>query len=97
MPTGPSRSRSSKRRSRFDALSVGQWHCLRVRREAVPQPLQQIEPFIRCVLATLGFTHTSPIMALGVLTLTVSPELKLTDLGLVDATRGVIVPLIVED
>ena len=34
---------------------------------------------------------------LGVLTLPVSPELKLTDLGLVDVTRGVIVPLIVED
>jgi adenine deaminase len=36
-------------------------------------------------------------MALGVLTLPVSPELKLTDRGLVDVTGGVIVPLIVED
>ena len=51
----------------------------------------------RRALASPGFTHTSPIMALGVLTLPVSPELKLTDLGLVDVTRGLIVPLIVED
>jgi adenine deaminase len=36
-------------------------------------------------------------MALGMLTLPVSPELKLTDRGLVDVKGGVIVPLIVED
>jgi adenine deaminase len=52
---------------------------------------------VRRALTTLGFTHASPIMALGVLTLPVSPELKLTDRGLVDVKGGVIVPLIVED
>jgi adenine deaminase len=36
-------------------------------------------------------------MTLGILTLPVSPELKLTDRGLVDVKSGVIVPLIVED
>ena len=63
---------------------------------SVPEVAEELGTFRRA-LATLGFSHTSPIMALGVLTLPVSPELKLTDLGLVDVTRGVIVPLIVED
>ena len=63
---------------------------------SVPEVAEELGGFRRA-LATLGFSHTSPIMALGVLTLPVSPELKLTDQGLVDVTRGVIVPLIVED
>jgi adenine deaminase len=63
---------------------------------SVPEVAEELGTFRRA-LTTLGFTHTSPIMALGVLTLPVSPELKLTDRGLVDVTRGVIVPLIVED
>jgi len=48
----------------------------------------------RHALETLGFVHASPIMALGVLTLPVSPALKLTDRGLVDVQGGRIVPLI---
>ncbi|MDQ7851046.1 MAG: hypothetical protein RB148_12315 [Armatimonadota bacterium] len=35
-------------------------------------------------------------MALGVLTLAVSPALKLTDRGLVDVQAGRIVPLVVD-
>ncbi len=50
----------------------------------------------RRALEALGFVHDSPIMALGVLTLPVSPALKLTDRGLVDVQAGRIVPLIIE-
>ncbi len=50
----------------------------------------------RSALAELGFTHRSPIMTLGVLTLAVSPEIKLTDRGLVDVGRGRIVDLFIE-
>ncbi|MDQ7851090.1 MAG: adenine deaminase C-terminal domain-containing protein, partial [Armatimonadota bacterium] len=45
----------------------------------------------RRALEALGFVHASPIMALGVLTLAVSPALKLTDRGLVDVQAGRIV------
>jgi adenine deaminase len=48
---------------------------------------------LRRALETLGFTHRSPIMTLGVLTLAVSPDLKLTDRGLVDVNRGLLVDL----
>jgi adenine deaminase len=48
---------------------------------------------LRRVLEQLGFTHRSPIMALGVLTLAVSPDLKLTDRGLVDVNRGRLIDL----
>jgi adenine deaminase len=48
---------------------------------------------LRAALERLGFVHRSPIMTLGVLTLAVSPELKLTDLGLVDVNRGRLVSL----
>jgi len=51
----------------------------------------------RRALLTLGFEHRSPVMALGVLTLPVSPALKLTDRGLVDVNAGAIVPLFVEE
>ena len=48
---------------------------------------------LRRALEQLGFTHRSPIMTLGVLTLAVSPELKLTDRGLVDVNRSQVVSL----
>jgi adenine deaminase len=48
---------------------------------------------LRSVLERLGFAHRSPIMTLGVLTLAVSPELKLTDRGLVDVNHGRLVDL----
>lgn len=50
---------------------------------------------LRSALETLGFRHRSPIMTLGVLTLGVSPELKLTDRGLVDVNRGRLVGLFI--
>ena len=49
----------------------------------------------RAALARLGFSHPNPFMALGALTLAVSPELKVTDKGLVDVQRGEIVDLFV--
>ncbi len=41
----------------------------------------------RAAVADLGFVHRSPIMTLGILTLAVSPALKVTDRGLVDVDR----------
>jgi adenine deaminase len=55
------------------------------------QPLAVVGPQVagfRRALETMGFEHRSPIMTIGVLTLAVSPELKITDLGLVDVNRG---------
>ncbi|MBO8142508.1 MAG: adenine deaminase [Firmicutes bacterium] len=49
----------------------------------------------REALGRLGFHHPIPFMALGALTLAVSPELKVTDKGLVDVQRGQIVDLFV--
>lgn len=51
---------------------------------------------VRESLEELGYRHSNPIMSLGTLGLPVSPALKLTDKGLVDVKRGMIVPLIVE-
>ncbi|MDR7537771.1 MAG: adenine deaminase C-terminal domain-containing protein [Armatimonadota bacterium] len=62
------------------------------------QPVAVVGPQVaalRRALADLGFVHRSPIMTLGVLTLAVSPELKLTDRGLVDVNAGRLVPLFV--
>lgn len=49
----------------------------------------------REALARLGLIHPNPFMALGALTLAVSPELKVTDKGLVDVHRGQVVDLFV--
>ncbi len=59
----------------------------------VPEVAIELTRFRRALQA-LGSTHASPIMTLGVLTLPVSPALKLTDRGLVDVVRGKIVPLL---
>jgi adenine deaminase len=59
---------------------------------SVPVVARQVAGF-RSALERLGFRHRSPIMTLGVLTLAVSPELKLTDRGLVDVNRGRLVDL----
>jgi len=61
---------------------------------SVPEVAADLSQFRRA-LEALGFAHASPIMALGVLTLPVSPALKLTDRGLVDVKAGTIVPLVV--
>jgi len=47
-------------------------------------------------LATLGVTMTAPFMTLSFLALSVIPELKITDHGLVDVVRFELVPLGVE-
>ena len=47
-------------------------------------------------LATLGVTMTAPFMTLSFLALSVIPELKITDRGLVDVTRFELVPLGIE-
>src|SRR5690606_28085423 len=60
----------------------------------VEQVAEQVRAF-RAALGQLGFTHPSPFMALGALTLAVSPELKVTDKGLVDVQEGRIVDLFV--
>ncbi|MDR7420361.1 MAG: adenine deaminase C-terminal domain-containing protein [Armatimonadota bacterium] len=60
------------------------------------QPISVVGPQVaglRRALEMLGFTHRSPIMTLGVVTLAVSPELKVTDQGLVDVNRGRLVDL----
>ncbi|MDR7421497.1 MAG: adenine deaminase C-terminal domain-containing protein, partial [Armatimonadota bacterium] len=63
------------------------------------EPVSVVGPRVaafRAALETLGFVHRSPIMTLGVLTLAVSPELKLTDRGLVDVNRGRLVDLFIQ-
>jgi len=47
-------------------------------------------------LATLGVTMTAPFMTLSFLALSVIPELKITDRGLVDVARFELVPLGIE-
>ncbi len=44
----------------------------------------------------LGYEHNYPIMSFGVLALSVSPALKITDMGLIDVLNAEIVPLIIE-
>jgi len=46
-------------------------------------------------LISLGFDHPNPLMSLSTITLPVSPSLKITDKGLVDVNRGVLVPLFI--
>lgn len=63
------------------------------------QPVSVVGPQVarfRSALADLGFLHRSPIMTLGVLTLAVSPEIKLTDRGLVDVNQSRIIGLFIE-
>ncbi len=51
---------------------------------------------IRKSLLKLGYQHSNPIMSMGTLGLPVSPALKLTDKGLVDVKKSVVVNLIVQ-
>lgn len=48
---------------------------------------------VQAELAALGVTLPEPVMALSFLALSVIPELKLTDRGLVDVARAAVVPL----
>ena len=47
-------------------------------------------------LAGMGVTMAAPFMTLSFLALSVIPELKITDHGLVDVTRFELVPLGIE-
>ncbi len=60
------------------------------------QPLAQVHEQLRSMerrLARMGVSMTAPFMALSFLALSVIPELKITDRGLVDVSRFQLVPL----
>lgn len=64
------------------------------------EPLEKIAGKLEEItdrLRELGFDHPDPIMSLCTLTLPVSPEIKITDKGLVDVSTGEIVPLILRE
>lgn len=50
---------------------------------------------LRNAMKNLGYKHYNPIMSLCTLSLPVSPELKITDKGLIDVTESKIVDIIV--
>lgn len=63
------------------------------------QPLAAVHERLRSMerrLATMGVTMTAPFMTLSFLALSVIPELKITDRGLVDVARFELVPLGIE-
>jgi adenine deaminase len=63
------------------------------------RPLAEVHERMRSMerrLGTMGVTMTAPFMTLSFLALSVIPELKITDRGLVDVTRFELVPLGVE-
>ncbi len=65
-----------------------------------PEPLESVARACRRLkeaYRTLGGELDDPFMALSFLALPVIPELKLTDLGLVDVSRFALVPLFGED
>ncbi|MFC2500359.1 MAG: adenine deaminase C-terminal domain-containing protein, partial [Selenomonas noxia] len=51
---------------------------------------------VRRALTENGYRHDNAIMSFATLALPVSPDIKLTDKGIVDVRRGKIVSLIVE-
>ena len=63
------------------------------------RPLAEVHERLRSMerrLGAMGVTMTAPFMTLSFLALSVIPELKITDRGLVDVTRFELVPLGVE-
>jgi adenine deaminase len=63
------------------------------------RPLAEVHERIRSMerrLATMGVTMAAPFMTLSFLALSVIPELKITDRGLVDVSRFELVPLGIE-
>ena len=63
------------------------------------RPLAEVHECMRSMerrLVTMGVTMAAPFMTLSFLALSVIPELKITDRGLVDVTRFELVPLSVE-
>jgi adenine deaminase len=65
-------------------------------REPLERLIEQLKGLNRAA-ASLGCTIPEPFMPLSFLALPVIPELKLTDMGLVDVTSFDIVPLFVEN
>ena len=63
------------------------------------QPLVAVHDRIQSMekrLASMGVTMKAPFMSLSFLALSVIPELKITDRGLVDVKRFELVPLGIE-
>lgn len=63
-------------------------------------PLQEVDRAMRAVdraAADLGVAIPAPFMTLSFLGLPVIPELRLTDLGLIDVSAGSVVPLTVDE
>ena len=59
-------------------------------------PAEEVDTRLKALdqaLATMGITLSTPFMYLGFLALSVIPELRLTDRGLVDVRRFELVPL----
>ena len=54
---------------------------------AAPRVAEQLEDLERAARERLGITHSAPFMTLSFLGLSVIPELRITDLGLVDVVR----------
>lgn len=51
---------------------------------------------VRSAMISQGYNHYNPIMSFCTITLPVSPNLKLTDRGLIDVTNSTVVPLYLE-
>lgn len=51
---------------------------------------------LRQAMEYLGYQHYNPIMSISTHSLPVSPALKITDHGLIDVNKGIVVPLVVE-
>jgi adenine deaminase len=63
------------------------------------RPLAEVDARLRSMerrLIAMGVTMASPFMTLSFLALSVIPELKITDRGLVDVGRFELVPLGIE-
>ncbi len=62
-------------------------------------PMEELSKNVRSVqqtLRSLGIDHLNPIMSMCTLTLPVSPELKITDKGLIDVRKSKVVSLFAE-
>ena len=62
-------------------------------------PMKELSKEVQSVqkaLRSLGIDHVNPIMSMCTLTLPVSPELKITDKGLIDVMKSKVVSLFVE-
>ena len=63
------------------------------------QPMEEIGTGAREVhhaMVQLGYDYFEPIMSFATISLPVSPDLKITDKGLIDVRTGKILPLFVD-